>query len=389
MKSIFAVALCATALAHAQSPEAAVDAGTPAEAARPDVPEAKTAPLPAPEQVPWWKHWEPFGYAKVGVFYTLPTRDETIPGGNGGFRMVALRLGTIFKPIDALEVVVSLEGAYSQASALDPTSGSKIVAAKDAYIQYEICRGLLVSAGQFKAPFFAEMLLADGQLPFTSRSVISEGYGPPEYASSREPLTLDRQLGVQLSSRRLGSTNIGFKYLVGVFNGNGPNQLFNDNNSVAPVGRVELELFEHETLTANGYYNERSEGVRPNRLLSKHLGYGADISAHAIGFNVLVGAVLRNTTFGSEVLKPDSALGILGQVSYFHEPTGLSGGVRFALLNPSNADPNDDVTEVTVMLGWQLKAAPLRVLLQYTHRDEAPGVSVANDDLDAMLQVAW
>ena len=390
MKSIFAVALCAAALAHAQASDAP-DAGVaPGEAMVTPAP----APAPLTESTPWWKHFEPFGYAKIGVFYTLPTRDEQIPGGNGGFRMVSLRLGMIYKPIENLEVVASIEGAAPTPRPDDPTSGSRIVQMRDAYAEYRVCDCLVVRAGQFKAPFWGETLLSDGQLPFTSRSVISEGYGAPEFAGQRDGLTLDRQVGVQLSSRRLGTTNIGFKYALAVVNGNGANQLLNDNNTVAPVGRVELELFEHVTISANAYYNQRSEGVRPNRLISNQIGYGADITAHAIGFNILVGYVGRSTTFGidntgMDVLKPDSASGILGQVSYLHEPTGLSGGVRFALFNPSNADPNDDVTEISVMIGWQLKVAPLRVVLQYTHRDEAPGVSIANDDLDAMLQVAW
>ena len=82
-------------------------------------------------------------------------------------------------------------------------------------------------------------------------------------------------------------------------------------------------------------------------------------------------------------------MGILGQLSYFNHSTGLSAGVRFAQFDPSSADTSDNVTEVAVMLSWQVKAAPLRVLLQYTHRDEAPGVSVANDAVDAMLQATW
>ncbi len=396
MKSIFLIALCAAAVAHAQAPEA--DAGT---ALVPDATMGPDAGMPGPDAVvitvaepvieptPWWRHFKPFGYAKVGVFYTLPTRDEQIPGGNGGFRVAALRLGTIFKPIEALEVVASIEADAPMARSDDPTSGSRIVQMRDAYAEYTVCSGLLVRAGQFKAPFWAETLLADSQLPFISRSVISDGYTAPEFAGQREGLTLDRQVGLQLSSRRLGGKWVGFKYALAVVNGNGANQLLNDNNSVAPVGRLELELFEHVTVGASGYYNAKSEGVRPNRLISNNFGYGADFVAHALGFSVLVGYLGRSTSYPSTALGADTAMGILGQVSYSNTTTGLSGGVRFAQFDPSNADPNDNVTEVTAMLGWQLKAAPLRVLLQYTHRGESPGVSVANDGLDAMLQVTW
>ena len=394
MKSIFAVVLCAATIAHAQAPGEVADAGTTAPAESPvavTIPDnvAITAAEPVAEPTPWWKRFKPYGYAKVGVFYTLPTRDEQIPGGNGGFRMISLRLGTLFKPIEDLEVVASIDGAVPQPRPEDPTTGQRVVALRDAYAEYTVGSALLVRAGQFKAPFWAETLLPDSQLPFISRSVISEGYTAPEFAGQRDGLSLDRQVGIQLSSKRLGGKYLGFKYAVALVNGNGANQLLNDNNSPAPVGRVELELFEHVTLGVNGFYNSRSEGVRPNRLLSNQIGYGGDVLAHALGFSVLVGYLGRSSTYPSTALSADSATGILGQLSYFNQSTGLSGGVRFALFDPSSADKNDNVTEITVMLSWQLTAAPLRLVLQYTHRDEAPGVSVANDAVDAMLQATW
>jgi hypothetical protein len=391
LKSIIALVLCAAAVARAQTPDAVPpDAGIPG--SPPDhvavaVTEPVVADVAAP--TPWWKNFQPFGYAKVGVFYTLPTRDEQIPGGNGGFRMVSLRLGTVFQPIKNLEVVASIEGAAPVARSEDPTSGSRVVQLRDAYAEYAVCSGFLVRAGQFKAPFWAESLLADSQLPFTSRSVITEGYTAPEFAGQREGLSLDRQVGVQLSSRRLGNKNVGFKYALAVVNGNGANQLLNDNNSVAPVGRLEVELFNHVTLGANGYYNSRAEGVRPNRLISNQIGYAGDIVAHALGFSILVGYIGRSTSSPSTALSADTSSGILGQLHYLHERSGIAGGVRLALFDPSKADPNDNVTEISVMLSWQLSAAPLRILVQYTHRDESAGVSVPNDAVDAMLQATW
>lgn len=382
MKSIFAVVLCAAAVASAQP---VADAGTEGVAA--SAPENVTVALVEP--TPWWRNFKPFGYAKLGVFYTLPTRDEQIPGGNGGFRMVSLRLGTIFKPVEELEVVASIEASAPQVRPEDPTSGSRIVQLRDAYGEYQVCSGLLIRAGQFKAPFWAESLLNDAQLPFATRSVISDGYTTPEFAGQREGLGLERQVGVQLSSRRLGNDTLGFKYAVAVVNGNGANQLLNDNNSVAPVGRVEVELFKHVTVGVNGFYNPKSEGVRPNRLLSNQIGYGADLVAHAAGFTVLAGYLGRSTSYPSTALNPDSSMGILGQLHYFHAGTGLAGGVRVAVFDPSAADPNDNVIEMTAVLSWQLKAAPVRLLVQFTHREEAPGVSVANDGLDAMLQATW
>jgi hypothetical protein len=47
------------------------------------------------------------------------------------------------------------------------------------------------------------------------------------------------------------------------------------------------------------------------------------------------------------------------------------------------------VHEVSALIGWRLRKAPLRVVLQYTHRSEEVAVSLANDSLDLMLQATW
>lgn len=389
MKALFVAAALCAAVAFAQEPAAQPDAPI----AEPAAPAATEVPIevsaPKIDAVPWYKRFTPYGYAKVGVFYTFALRDEQIPGGNGGFRLANLRLGTIFQPIDDLEVVASLEASAPNPRSDDPTSGNRIVQLRDAYVEYTVCKGFLVRAGQFKAPFWGETLLDDAHLPFVHRSVVSEGYGIPEYAGQREGLTLDRQVGLQLSSRKLGGKAIGIRYAVAVVNGNGANQLFNDNNFPAAVGRLEAEIFEHVTVGVNGFYNARSDGVRPTRLISDQIGYGADVLAHALGFTVLVGYVGKSTSYPGTALGAESATGMLGQLHYLNQKTGIGGAIRFALLDPSSADPADNVSELAIMLSLSLKNAPLRVLLQYTHREEAAGVSVANDGLDAMVQVTW
>ena len=87
-------------------------------------------------------------------------------------------------------------------------------------------------------------------------------------------------------------------------------------------------MFSHVTLGVNGYYNQKSEGVRPNRLISNQLGYAGDVMAHAMGFSILVGYVGRSTSYSSNQLASDSSMGILGQLHYLNAPTGIAGGVR-------------------------------------------------------------
>ncbi|MFT3837552.1 MAG: hypothetical protein QM723_11205 [Myxococcaceae bacterium] len=360
--------------------------------------EPVAVPVGAPEvpqpivdpNAPWYTRFTPYGYLKVGAFYNFPPLTDQTTNSNDGFRLAALRLGTTFRPMDRLTVVASIEAAAPQQMPSAVPEGARIVQMRDAYAEYKVCSGFLVRAGQFKAPVWAETLLDDHMLPFVYRSAIADGYGAPDYNSARPGLALDRQVGLMVSSEWLGKQKVAeVRYAIAIVNGNGYDQFLNDNNHVAPVARVEARLFEHITVGMNGFFNQVTTGTRPYRITDNQLGYGGDISANALGFSVMVGYLGRQSSYSSGALVNDSASGLLGQVHFGHEGTGLEGAVRLTIYDPSHADPTDDITEISAMLGWRMKSAPLRVLVQYTHREEAQGVSVPNDGLDAMLQVTW
>jgi len=338
---------------------------------------------------PWWQRLKVGGFARVGVFYAFPLKEDELVGSNGGFRLADFRLNFDFRPIDKLTVYASVEFAAPLVDPNDPLAGRRIVDLRDAFIDYEIHAALVVKAGQFRPGYYAEMLLSDGAVPFVSRSVLANGVNPPEGYGPRTHLAPDRQVGLQAASRRLGNDTIGFRYALGVFNGNGQNQLFNDNNGVMPVGRVEVDLMETVTLGLNAAYNVRTSGVRPNRLATNNLDYGVDLEAHKWGFQVLGAFLGRSTTYSFSGLQPDSAMGALGQLRYFHEATGLEGAARFAWYEPSRVQAEDSVMELAAMVGWRPFKLPFRVLAQYTHREEERTVSYPNDSVDLMLHAIW
>jgi hypothetical protein len=329
------------------------------------------------------------GFARVGAFYTLPFRDEQLVGGNGGFRMADFRFGVDVRPRDWVSVVASIEIAAPLVDANDPLTGRRIVDLRDAYVQLDIHALLRVRVGQMRAPFYAEMLQPDGEVSFTTRSILASGLNPPDGYGPRSALAFDRQVGVQLFSQRLVFGDFGLKYALGVFNGNGQNQLFNDNNSVQPVARVEVDFRQQVTLGLNGSFNPRSEGVRPNRLLMNQLGLGADVSVHVGDVAAMAAVLLRSTTFSYAGLEPESAFGTLAQLHYEHPDTGLEAALRVALYEPSTAQRDDVVVEATAMVGWRPFKQPFRVVLQFTHRDEETLVAYANESLDLMLHAAW
>lgn len=366
----------------------ALDAGQDASA---ELPVAASAPEPkAPERdvEHWYQRIKPSGFARIGGYLVFPFRDQELVGSNAGFRVASARVGASFHPWDDVNIVTSIDLSAPLRSSADPTQGTRIVALADAFVDYTPFEWLHVRTGQFRVPFYAEALYHDGQLPFVTRSVLFSGYEPPEAYAPREGLALDRQVGFQISSAMMGGETVKGRYAVAVVNGNGPNELFNDNNVPAALARVEIELLQVATLGVNGYVNSTVAGVRPNRTTTVYVGYGADLTVRVMGLQFLAAFLGRSADFGPG-LTPDASLGVIGQAAYRHEGTGLEAGVRFAFLEPSAAQVSDQVTETAAFVGFRPSTWPLRTILQYTHHGEEAAVSLPNDSLDLLLQATF
>lgn len=346
------------------------------------------ASLSVDSTLPWYQRLTIGGYARMGAYFTLPFRDQALVGSNGGFRLAQMRLNLDFHPTENFVVFTSIELAAPIVDANDPTIGKRVIDLRDAYLQYHFHDAFNVRVGQQRPGYYAEMLLSDGAVPFVDRSIIANGIAAPE-GYPRNALAPDRQLGINLYSNRLGSEWVGFKYAVGVFNGNGQNQLFNDNNSVQPVARVELDVKQVVTLGLNGYYNKRTDGTRPTQLSTDQLAFGADLAANYQGFSALAAFLGKRSMYSYPGLLPDMSLGALGQARYFHEPTGLEVAARFAWLEPSQVQTDDQIMEIAAMIGWRPFKLPFRVVLQYTHREEEKKASYPNDNVDLMFHAVW
>ena len=329
------------------------------------------------------------GFSRVMFGVTVPFNDEQLVGSNGGFRVADLRLAAEVKPVDKIRVVASLELSAAQQLASDPQSGQRAVELRDGFIEYAAHRFAVVRAGQFRPPYYVEMMVSDGEIPFTGRSVVASGINSPEGFGPREGIAPDRQVGVQVASEKIGGESVNVRYAVGVFNGNGQNTLFNDNNAVAPFGRVEVGFAKIASIGVNGYQNTRSIGVRPNRLFSNDVGYGADVSVKISGFTAITGFLGRSSTYQGGVLSPETANGILAQAGYVHESSGFEGAARVARLEPSSAQVDDQVTEITVMAGWRILGGPARLILEYRQRVEEPAASIDNNSVNAMIHLVF
>lgn len=327
-----------------------------------------------------------FGYLKAGYFLVVPSTENAQIGSNSGFQLINARLGVTLRPAEGLEATVSIDGAVQQRDPGDPLRGERIVALRDAYLEYSPYEFLRIRAGQFKAPFNAETLLPDNALPFITRSVLTRGILPPE-GPIQEGLTLDRQVGVQLSSARLGG-KVGFEYALAVVNGNGANALFNDNNDVAPVARLAVSYDSLVSVGLNGFYNRLSLGPAP-RITETHLGYGGDVTVSVGGLHAMGMFLMRSVGHPDTDLPTEEGMGALGQVRYHFESIGLEAGARVAWYQPSGALAFAERTEVTGMVGYRAARFPARILLQYTHRIEDAAVEIGNNSVDLLGQVTF
>lgn len=373
----------ALSVALAQAPAAAP-------AAPPAAVSTEPAPAPAPAEAAKVTHWyDKFsvdGFARVSLGYTFPLRTDELIGSNGGFRVAELRLGLGINPVERLTIYTSVELAAPLIDPNDPLAGRRIIDLRDAFIEYALHDAFVVKTGQFRAPYDAELLMLDQQIPFISRSVLANGLNPPE-GYVRAPLVPDRQVGLQVGSKRLGS-RFGFRYAAGVFNGGGLNALVNSNNVLSPVARVEVDFAEKVTLGLNASYAVLTQGPRTARLNTNQLSYGADLTAKIWRLEVMAVLLARRSSYSWAGLPDDSAFGALGQVHYVSK-LGLEAAVRVAWYEPSTAMLDDQVTEIAAMVGWRPFEMPFRILLQYTHRAEEARVSIPNDSVDLMIHAVW
>lgn len=282
--------------------------------------------------------------------------------------------------------MVTLEASAPLRDLGDGLAGTRIVALRDAFIEWRAGRFLRLRAGQFKVPFNAESLFPDATLPFVTRSVVTDGIFPPE-GPPRFGLALDRQIGAQASSERLGGA-VGFQYAVAVVNGNGPNTLTNDDNGVSPVGRLTLSLHDWLQVGANALYNPTPFGDAPGGVETQ-LSYGGDVSVNAWGLSLFGMYVTREITRPGPGLPTERADGWVAQLRYDFTAIGFDVGVRYARLEPKRAQEQDWISEATALLGYRPDGLPLRVLAQYTLRTEAPAVAIPNDSVDLLAQVSF
>ena len=282
------------------------------------------------------------------------------------------------------------------AGSVNDTSGFR-AQLTDAYINWGRFDFANVRVGQFKTPFGFEQLYLDSRLYIIERSLVNDR------------LTLSRQIGIQVGGAFFDER---LNYAVGLFNGNGTNLNFNDNDRFLHVGRVSVVPFigrfgssvSRWSVGANGF-RTRDSGVtlpaeflvnstpasaaRNNIFAGRRSGLGID-SQFELGRLELWLESLRGT------FEPDDRLparhftsrGAYQQASYFVIADKLQLVARHETFRPL-ASLSAAQTRTNIFgVNYYIKQHDLKLQLDYT-RGRVPDLPGEQNKILARLQTVF
>jgi hypothetical protein len=362
------------------------------------------------------------GYVHVAYRWIQQPQNYNLAGKNNGFQLEDARVGVNVQYKESLAIRVSFDGASEDRINQSFPGGTLTARLRDAYITYASpWRALRVSIGQMVTPWDLDSLRSDAWLPFVSRSVPVEGVQPNE---GRKVLGMgqDRNLGLALHSGDigLGGRRASIRYELFVGNGNGQNQILNNNNKPAVFGRAELAIWDRGGMPADqigpmrgrtdgklpifglgiaAQYNPRTGGNPPNLIDETDTGAAIDAIAAFYGVDLEAGFLYLRTKYETLASTPDlERLGWWAHLRYTipRIPTELTLGYRIAGYSPrahlsTNAAPGQGAVDSTYDLLYHTvgvgirptRTFPLHFEINYTiTRESGPNV-LDNDRFEA------
>lgn len=286
------------------------------------------APPPPPEPTPLllppikastanWS-FDLSGYIHAAYRWIEEPQNYNLAGRNNGFQLQQARVIASAQYKGVLAARVSVEGASEDRLSQSFPGGQLTTRLRDAYLTWAPLRAFRISIGQMVTPWDLESMRSDAELPFVSRSVAVEGVQPTEGYTTRG-LGADRNIGISIHSAFIGlGGNSSFRYAVFAGNGNGQNQLLNDNNIPALYGRIEFAFWGKAGLPADritpmysvtddfhrpilslglaGQWNPRTVGNLPDLIKETDVGGAADLVFHLRGLELQGGVLYVKTT---------------------------------------------------------------------------------------------
>ena len=343
----------------------------------------------------------PWGYVRMSYEAVANDDDYDFVGRSDGFVLNNVRTGLDVALGSQFSARVSLEAATDVNEDLNSPFGEVDVRLRDGYLRWDPFFFLGIQAGQFKAPFAAEELRSTSALLFVDRAVGQDGVFVGR-GLNQPGLAVDRHLGVMLSPREplpLGG-DFGLAYYLTVVNGNGDNQILNDNSKVAVIGRVEALFSDWVTLGAAGLWNKRTVGDPPNRYDEEDTGVAADLLINPFGLELFFQFVQFETDFQTTDVDERTQRALHVQAGYrFNTPWfHITPAYRFAFFDPwadgggTIAGIDADAFELEYhTLGARLGHLdlPLALYLNYTFTVEQEPRELENNRFQILAQIEF
>jgi hypothetical protein len=266
------------------------------------------------------------GYVHVAYRWIDQPQNYNLTGKNNGFQLESARLGANVEYKNQLAVRISFEGASEDRINQSFPGGTLTARLRDAYITWAPLVYVRASIGQMQTPWDLDSMRSNSELPFVSYSVPVEGVQPGEGRAVRG-MGQDRNIGLSLHSGdiHLGS-QASMRYSLFIGNGNGQNQILNDNNLPAIFGRLEFAFWggrgiPDQTigpmrartdgplpwfgLGVAAQWNPRTTGNPPDLINETDTGAAADLIAAFYGVDLEGGLLYLKTTHDTLSAVPD------------------------------------------------------------------------------------
>ena len=340
----------------------------------------------------------PFALFRGG--YDLVQTDPKVDfvGQNNGFFLDSARLG-LEGSSGAITARISLEGASGAQLAPNTPEGVLRVSLRDAFVRWEIAPALAVQLGQAKATWAREELRGVQDRPFATNAVGFEGVAAGR-GYDQGSIALDRQLGLIVTAAKpleLGPMNLDYAAMVA--NGNGRNQLLDDNGKPLLVGRLELGYAAYAKVGVGGYMNARRLGTAPNLYDERDVGLVVDLLTKVENLEVFGSYAEVATEYPTTGVPNRKQIAWHAQASYRVDFAAMPFAVAYRIAHlspyaqgvatlPGGANLGAyDIGHHTVGLRLFHPTLPLSLYANYTFTVEPAARSLTNDRATLLAQL--
>jgi hypothetical protein len=352
-------------------------------------PAAPPAPATAPATAPTLR-LTPYGFLRLKGGIVEDDPNVAFVGRNDGFVLQNARAGLAGAYGEWLGFRISADGAVDEREGRNATLGTLRFALKDAYADLRAVPEVVVRGGRWKIMFDLDEIEDETRRLFVDEALETRGVFPTQ-GYQIAGLAPGRSLGVAVrSDEAIAVSDVKLGYEVAVQNGNGEYESANDSDLPA----VSLALFarfpDRSLAFVAGRWKSRAEGELPFRQTEVDYEGNAGVRVEIGPLHVAGQVVARHTVFETTGGPARNSVGAHGELAGRIDVGGdvtLEPAYRYAIFDPSDLIDTDLVQEHTLGVTLRVPAAHLRVQLNATHAVEQAGRELANDRLEAVMEV--